>query len=150
MENHYIASELKEETHSECYDVHALDSSDALLGDMLVLSKPVRNKRRFWSTLAVHLLVLCFYLSWTIILLAARRSPVSCEPGPDLIYCGCALPHCRCGSRLTLAMDEAPAREAVKYETVLMNNPVQEKGPFKGDPRPEKTEAWRQYSQCEP
>ncbi|MCJ1249429.1 hypothetical protein MMC30_006653 [Trapelia coarctata] len=130
MENHYKAINLKEETDSECCDVHALGSSDALLGEdghILELSKPARNKRGYLITLTVHVLVLCFYLSWTVTLLKTRQSPVSCEPGPDLIY--------------------SPAREAVKYETVLMNNSVQEKGPFKGDPRPEKTEAWRQYGQ---
>lgn len=95
MENHYKTSDLKEEADSEFYDVHALDSSDALLtenGHVHELPKPVRNKRRIWITLAVHMLVLCFYLSWTVTLLRTRRPSFSCEPGPDLIHCACE-PH---------------------------------------------------------
>ncbi|MCJ1360353.1 MAG: hypothetical protein MMC33_010358 [Icmadophila ericetorum] len=51
---------------------------------------------------------------------------MKCEPGPDLIY--------------------SPARKAVRYETVLMNNSIYDTSPFKGAPREEQTDAWDEYA----
>lgn len=41
-----------------------------------------------------------------------------------------------------------PARDAVEYERVLLDNNLDEVNPFKGNPRPELDEAWGSILQC--
>ncbi|MCJ1313201.1 hypothetical protein MMC25_006878 [Agyrium rufum] len=120
---------LFEKDHGDELVIRETSSASSLLEENEQRSRDSFLDRRklylLGATCAVFLLV---NISWTIFLFAHNRPVLDCKPGPDLIY--------------------SPVREAVAYETILMNNSIYTTSKFKGEPNAAQDHAWWELSQC--